>query len=461
VRNTPPATSGTALAKALRTAQGDALPASTVTMLAQLASEMARLSSVQALASVRAPANAAVLDAVARISKPLYELPEVTRMIRHIPTRLTAIDVARSASLSSTIASMMPASSMRGVLATLDLGGTNAAFAAQLSQLFSEHDALVQIASTTAARTARQPLLDTVKAVNAAGFGAQTSLVAAQAAQIVSAQDSLARLMATTSVNASMAGLFGSLTRYGQVQAHLGAFAVDVGAPVMLRGYSRLAGRRYDSYLDGLPARPIAKRATVARLGGDAQTGLLVAEALTSDIDDDERDDLTERFSVVSLEAWETGPAAARQELFAALDEVAPGLADWLKAAWENIERDGYKAASIIANSTVECIDRTLRVLAPVEAVTAWVTEAGPPKGWLDTKTGLPTRATKIRYAMRNRSKRDARLAVDQVEALATLVQGLVGNLQNVKHAEATTIVVMRNWVQTTEAALSQLLLGL
>lgn len=61
---------------------------------------------------------------------------------------------------------------------------------------------------------------------------------------------------------------------------------------------------------------------------------------------------------------------------------------------------------------------------------------------------------------MRNRSKRDARLAVDQVEALATLVQGFVGNLQNVKHAEATTIVVMRNWVQTTEAALSQLLLG-
>lgn len=136
--DTPPATSGTPLAKALRTAQGDALPASTVTMLAQLANEMARLPSAQALASVRAPANAAVLDAVARVSKPLYELPEVTRMIDHIPTRLTAIDVARSASLSSKIASMMPVSSMRGVLANLGLGGTNAAFGSQLSQLFSE-----------------------------------------------------------------------------------------------------------------------------------------------------------------------------------------------------------------------------------------------------------------------------------------------------------------------------------
>jgi hypothetical protein len=238
--DTSPATSGLSPSR-LRTAQGEALPASTVTMLAHLADGMARLSSVQVLASVRAPANAAVLDAVARVAKPLYELPEVTRMIDHIPTRLTAIDVARSASLSSTIASMMPASSMRSVLAHLGLSGANAAFGAQLSQLFSDHDALVQIASTTAARTARQPLLDAVKAVNAAGFGAQTSLAAAQAAQIVSAQDSLARL-ATTSISASMADLFDSLTRYGQVQAHLGAFAVDVGAPVMLRGYTRLAG---------------------------------------------------------------------------------------------------------------------------------------------------------------------------------------------------------------------------
>lgn len=455
--DTSPAASGTALARALRTAQGDGLPASTVTMLAQLASEVARLPSVQSLAAMRPPANAAALEAVARVSKPLFELPEVTRMMDRIPTRLTAVDVARSAALNSTIASILPASSMRGALA--NLGGTNAAFGAPLSQLFSEHDALVRLASTTAAYTARQPLLEAVRAVSAAGYGTQMSLVAAQAAQIVSAQHSLARLVATTSVSASMAGLFDSLTRYCQVQAHLGAFAVDVDAPVMLRGYTSLAGRRYDSYLDGLPARPIARRATVARLGGDAQTGLLVAEALTSDIDDDERDDLTERFSVVSLEPWETGPAAAREDLFAALDEVAPGLADWLKAAWENIERDGYKAASIIASSTVECIDRTLRALAPVEAVTTWVAGSGAPKAWFDTK-GLPTRATKIRYAMRNRSKRDARLAVDQVEALATLVQSLVSNLQNVKHAEATTIVVMRNWVQTTEAALSQLLLG-
>lgn len=181
---------------------------------------------------------------------------------------------------------------------------------------------------------------------------------------------------------------------------------------------------------------------------------------MTAEVGADERDYLTERFNVATLEAWQTGPAAAREELFAALDELGPGLTDWLKAAWDNIERDGYKAASLIANSTVECIDQTLRVLAPNEAVTTWITEVGPKTGWVNVKTGAPTRRAKIMYAMRNRSARDARLAAEQVNALATMVQSLIGNLQNVKHAEATTIVVMRNWVQTTEAALSQLLLG-
>lgn len=62
-------------------------------------------------------------------------------------------------------------------------------------------------------------------------------------------------------------------------------------------------------------------------------------------------------------------------------------------------------------------------------------------------------------YAMRNHSKRDTGLTLSQVQALAKMIQDLVGNLQSVKHAEATTIVVMRSWVWTTEAALSQLLL--
>lgn len=378
-------------------------------------------------------------------------------MIDRIPARPRAVDVAKSVSLTSRIASVKPVVSISDTVGNLGLfDGANNALAGQLSQLFTAHDALAQVASTAAAYSARSAVND---AIAASGLSVHGALVAAQAAQIVSAQDSIARLVASTNISASMAGFLDSVTRYGQIQAHLGSLAVDVEAPVLLRGYTRLAGRRYDAYLDGLPARPIARRATVARLGGDAQSGLLVAEALTAEIDDEEREDLTERFSVVTLEAWQTGPATAREELFAALDELGPDLSGWLKAAWDNIERDGHKAASMVANSTVECIDRTLRVLSRAEDVAAWIAEQGGPKpGWADDKA-RPTRRAKIMYAMRNRSKRDTDLAVGQVEALAKLLQELVGDFQSVKHAEATSIVVMRNWVLSTEAALSQLLL--
>lgn len=60
---------------------------------------------------------------------------------------------------------------------------------------------------------------------------------------------------------------------------------------------------------------------------------------------------------------------------------------------------------------------------------------------------------------MRNRSDRDARLAVTQVEAFATLVQDVAGALQSVKHSEAPAMAVMRAWVLAAEGSLSQLLL--
>jgi hypothetical protein len=454
VSDPTPATSVATLAKALRTAQGDALPASTVTMLAQLTSDMARLTSMPAL---RTPVDAGLLAAVARVPMPRYELPEVTRLMNRIPAHLTGVDFGRSAALNAVLASVGPASSRSDIFAKLGVAsGANAAVAAQLSQMLSQRNALAGVVATAAAHSASSAVND---AFAASGLSARNALVAAQAAQIVTAQDSIARLVATTNINASVAGLLDTLTRYSQVQTHLGAFAVDVEAPVMLRGYTRLAGRRYDSYLDSLPPRPIARRATVARFAGEAQTGLVVAEALTSDIDDDEREDLTERFDLVSIEAWQSGPAAAQQDLFTALSELDPSLPGWLKAAWENIERDGHKAASLIAHSTVECIDRTLRVLAPVDDVSAWIAEQGGPKpGWVGSND-RPTRRAKVMYAMRNRSKRDVQLANRQVEALVSLVQDLMDDFQSVKHAEATTIVVLRNWVLSTEAALSQLLL--
>jgi hypothetical protein len=289
-----------------------------------------------------------------------------------------------------------------------------------------------------------------------AGLGNHQNLFAGQVAQIISSQDAISRVALGADLVKSTA-LFDSIGRYGQVQATLGAL-VTTERTTLLRGLTRAPSRRYDSYLDGLPARPIARRAAVATFGGDAQSGMLIAESLTAlGLDDDGREELTEQYTVEVFEPWQAGPARARNDLFDALAAVRSDLPDWLKAAWDDIERDGPKAASKIANCTVECIDQTLRIVAAVDDVLAWIADVGERPGWMHG--GRPTRRAKVMFVMRHRSKRDARLAVSQVEALATLVNDVVDDLQSVKHGPAPSIAVMRGMVQAAEGALSQLLL--
>jgi hypothetical protein len=288
-----------------------------------------------------------------------------------------------------------------------------------------------------------------------------TAGLAKQATQILSAQTSLQQFAEIAVGAAPLTDLYNTLGQFGLVQAHLGARAVKPDPLSMLRGATRSAGRLYDAYLEGLPPRPIRRRADVAQYAGTTQAGLLVVESLTSgQLGDDDRDELAEQMApVVVLQPWQTGPAQAREELFAALAEIEADLPDWLKAAWDDVARDGVKAASKIAHCVTECIDRTLRAMAPVEEVVAWIEIVGVKTGWLDGPDSRPTRRAKIMYVMRKRSDRDAKLAVSQIESLIAFVQDLVKALQTVKHSEAPTTTIMRGWVMAAEGALSQLLL--
>lgn len=293
-------------------------------------------------------------------------------------------------------------------------------------------------------------------AAAAVGLSRHQYVFAAQVGQIVSAQDSIARLVAGTDLVKASA-LSATIARYSQIQMQLGAVAA-VDHTILLRGLTRVPGRRFDSYLDGLPTRPLKRRAAVARFAGDSQAGMVIAESLTSvRLDQGDLEELAYEFTTKVLEPWQTGPSQAREDLFAELAALEAGLPDFLKAAWEDIARDGPKAASKIAHCAVECIDHTLRAIAAVDDVMAWVAIVGEKPGWL--ASGRPTRRAKVMFAMRNRSRRDARLAVSQVEALVTLVQDVTENLQSAKHGEAPVVAVMRGWVLATEGALSQLLL--
>ncbi len=301
------------------------------------------------------------------------------------------------------------------------------------------------------------------------GFDAQRaildSLLAAQPArhdlffgqiqQIISAQTSILRLAANVNYGTTLVPLLDSVSRYGEVHSHLAALAArhPVG---LLRGSTARSGRLYDDYLAGLPPRPIARRAAVASYAGDTQTGLIIAESLAAPgIRADDREELAGQLSETVLEPWQTGPSSARADLFDILAVLDPELPDWLKAAWDDIVRDGPKSASKVANCAVECIDRALRVAAPTADVLVWLEGIPSKSDYLHD--GRPTRKARVMFVMRNRARRDTALAVAQIDALGKLIQEVMNNLQSVKHGEAPSIVTMRSWVLAAEGALTQL----
>jgi Predicted pPIWI-associating nuclease len=372
------------------------------------------LPSMKNLAALDLPANSATLqtfDAVSRLAD-IYRMPTMAQLIEGIKPRPTA-------------ASALQASGI-------------------MSQLYS----------IVAAFGPQRIALDAI----AASQVAHNKVFHDQMLQILSAQSSIGRLVSNTGYSTALAPLFDAVNRYGQVQAQLGALTISPNRTPLLRGNSTQSGHLYDTYLSGLPARPIARRAAVARQAGDTQTGLLIAESLTGpDLSTDDRAELAEQLTLTVLEPWQTGPSDARTELFGVLADLDPGLPGWLKAAWDDIVRDGPKAASKIANCSVECIDRALRVAASPGEVATWLTSIPAKKGYMDG--GSPTRRAKIMFIMRNRADRDTRLAIAQVDALVSLIQEVVNNLQSVKHGEAPSIATMRSWVLAAEGALAQLFL--
>ena len=291
-------------------------------------------------------------------------------------------------------------------------------------------------------------------------FAGLTGAIRIQEMQITSACESISRLLAKTAYSASFSGLFDAVNRYGQAQMSIAAIADRPEIPALLRGGSLRSSRLYDSYLDGLPARPAERRIAVAERAGNVQAGLIIAESLTApNVPEVARLQLARNFEESVLEPWQSGPSDVRVELFASLSTLEPDLPDWLKAAWDDVVRDGPKAASKVANCTVECIDRALRAAAPEPEVVEWLGARVSQNGMLSN--GRPTRRAKVMFVMRSRSVRDGKLASAQVEALVGLIQEVVNDMQSVKHGDAPSIATMRSWLLAAEAALAQLFLHL
>ena len=228
-----------AASQALRSAAAGALPSSTLRSVIEATAALSQLPSFQTLAAAHIQPNVALMPTAGLAVRlgAQYDIPAMTSPAVDLAPQLRGIDIVKAARIASS------------------LDATMAAF---------------------------QPQRAMFDALNAAGLGRHNAVFVAQAAQILSSQEAISRLVARAGGGVAMVELFGTLGRYGQVQAHLGSFAADPGTAPLLRGCTRIAGRRYDAYLDGLPARSIARRAAVARHGGDTQTGLLIAESLTA-----------------------------------------------------------------------------------------------------------------------------------------------------------------------------------
>lgn len=124
------------------------------------------------------------------------------------------------------------------------------------------------------------------------------------------------------------------------------------------------------------------------------------------------------------------GVASASADLRRRLEEIDPQLCEKLDGAWERIHNGGRDATSQAANSLMEVVDWTLRILAPDNLVVAWhISDRRPAQELHD---GRPTRSLRVRYAVRQHPEKSSALVLYLKTA-----QELAGTLQGTKHSLA------------------------
>ncbi len=107
-----------------------------------------------------------------------------------------------------------------------------------------------------------------------------------------------------------------------------------------------------------------------------------------------------------------------------------------------------------------EVIDRTLRAVAPDELVMRLHATGRLPKDSTYEKEGRlrPTRVGRIAAALHERQAREAKVVAAQAKALAASVSYLSENFQAGKHSSAGSVGLVRTYLVSVEAFLTQLL---
>jgi len=216
--------------------------------------------------------------------------------------------------------------------------------------------------------------------------------------------------------------------------------------------------RELRGYLAGMPLAPDVDDLTLAVRASRGVAGIAAVDLLASPgMIDPEAGELLEEEVV---EPWVSGLAASRKLLLDRLGWLDGTVPDLLRVAWHQVERDGPSAVSMAAHAVVEVIDRTLRAVATEQAVLEAHASGRLNSDAVYDKNGklAPTRAGRIAYALLERRPEEARLVAAQTKALVKNVTFVHEDLQAGKHASEGTVGLIRTYLVSVEATLTQLL---
>lgn len=392
-----------------------------------------------------------VMDAIARSTteRAAFSLAsglKVSDSVSSIFSKLVS-DTA-GAGLASSVLSDMAAKLEGSAITTLG-ASAKAGLAKSLTEQFSAQNLEITRAISTQQLTATSGIANLIAADKLMGSWRQTLLAEATARSLIGTVKlpggDVSLLRDIVGINATTARVF---TRFAeQNRSTMMSPALSANPTQKLRGY-----------LSGISVAPDIDELIFATHASRGVAGITAADLLISTGDIDE--DSSELLENEMVEPWLTAPRNARQQLLRSLGEVDSQIPELLEAAWAQVELNGPAAVAMASHAAVEVLDRTLRALAPNDAVLAEHEAGRLHKDSVYTKDGklAPTRAGRVAYAVQRCHPGKTKLVVAQTKAVSISVTALQEFFQAGKHDSQGTVGLVRMHLVSVEATLTQLL---
>lgn len=281
--------------------------------------------------------------------------------------------------------------------------------------------------------------------------------------QTLLAESTARALVGTMEVSNSGVDLLSSVLSINTTTARVFAqFAKQNRALMRAPERSARPTRLLREYLNGIPEDPDDDTALLIGVHASRSVaGIVATDLLETGGDLDERS--SDLFEAEVVESWVAGPLHARSDLLGTLNELDSEITDLLRNAWAQIESDLPAAVAMASGAAVEVLDRSLRALAPDEAVLSEVHTGRLKRSEYvhEPKAGnlAPTRAGRVAYIIHQTHPDDEKLANELTKMVSVGISVLIGRLQAGKHRSAGNRTLLRSYLTSVESNLSMLLL--